>query len=147
MKHLKLYEGFLSDLQTSTRNLVSEFRYKVDYILQSLIDDYGLEFVIYDSNDCLFKYDLGDGEKEITPEFVKQLVMADKKLRQHGSFITIPRYYYSAVTAKNWYDENSGKGTGMQQITTFSTVEEFAKEMSKYSSISITRLRLEVLDI
>ncbi len=147
MKHIKLYEGFLSDLEVSTKNLEDEFKGKVDYILQSLIDDYGLEFVIYNKADSLFRYDLGDGEKEITPEFVRELQLADRKLRQNGSYITIPPYYYSAVTVKQWYDENSGRGTGMQQISIYSSVEEFAKEMKKYSSISITRLRLEIIDI
>jgi hypothetical protein len=128
MKQIKLYEGFIADLQREQDASIDKYLKLIENSLQILIDDYELEFRYYDESYCF----IIDRKFDVTAEFMKELAMADRKLRQNGSFIQVKDFHYMAI-------ELNGYGTGLKNaVNSGRTVDDFIKLINKYKEVTIT---------
>jgi len=86
MKYLKLYEGYVDDLNDNIAKYIKSSMNEIHNIMQVLMDDYNFEFNMIEfsdeSNIKSFIYE-SKNTFELTEEFMKQLGILVKKCEQY----------------------------------------------------------------
>ena len=98
MKHIKLYESFITDINNQIEHLVKASKAEINLLMQTLMDDYGFHFsaVEIKSNKIVsFVYD-AEVDIQLTDEFIKQLSLLEKKCKEYDLIILIPHLKYSS---------------------------------------------------
>ncbi len=137
MKHVKLYEGFISEFLGKAKILKDEYRKSIEECLQILLDEYGLEYkTIYriEYDICDFKYKITNCT--LTPGLVDAIINADRKLRQNGSCIAFEAFAYRL-------------DDGHHSPNSVYALEDFVKfaEKLKGSEVIIPELPINIKDV
>lgn len=136
MKHLKVYESFMDDLEAEIEVLINDKRKVVDTCIQSLMDDYDIIFR-GKTNDRSFKYleYRSDNTQELTNELTPELLKEIGKAFRRGKECNVDFHFSLKLLTKNTYKH--GSGNILNQFFILNDVDDvnkFSEELTKFKN-------------
>ncbi len=90
MRHLLLYEGYISDMENELQSVQNKYRSELDSTMMALIDVYEFKFLKYE--DSSFYYS-SDATFTVDDKFIRELETIRRKLTSLGLTFTIHTNY------------------------------------------------------
>lgn len=148
MKHIKLYESFISDVNTKIEQLIKTSKEEINVLMQTLMDDYGFHFsaiepkrhedftkvvsLVYDSNTKM----------NLNNDLIKQLLLLERKCKEYGLVVLLPHISYDP----NDYNPNKDFNPTRRKELTNISVSKLLELRGQTDCIIIERMFIKICE-